>query len=570
MTEMAGPVSRVLSDTQLKMLAGHGEEREAEPGETLFEIGDATYPFMAILEGEVAVLDGAGREVVRHGARGFLGEINLLSGQTVFLTAVVTEPMRYIAVDREILRQLLFEDGALSDLLLTAFVERRELLQQRQGVGFEVVGPREAPDTRRLLDFARVQRLPHTWVDPATEGPTDGDRAGGDPAGDGRTGGGQSDDGPGTSDSRELPIVRLPGGAELRNPSNGELSRALGIGLELAEREEVDLLVLGAGPAGLGAAVYGASEGLDTLIVESTGLGGQAGTSRRIENYLGFPAGISGTELTSRAITQARKFGARVASPYRATALEPGEQRHVVKLDEGLEVAAKAVLLATGAEYRRLPVDCLDRYEGISVFYSAGPLEGQLCGGQRVGVVGGGNSAGQAAVWLARGGALVTLMHRRSDLSETMSKYLIDELDRYGVAVRDRSEIRELHGGDGQLEAVTFADGTKEPVSFLFLFLGAKPCTDWLGDALARDPDGFIRTGPDARTGTGAGSEPGPDSLFETSVPGVYAAGDVRAGSIKRCATAVAEGATVVRLVHDRLAAFTDKQESVSAAGNTA
>ncbi len=535
---MAGPVNRVLSDTQLKMLAGYGEEREAEAGETLFEIGDASYPFMAILEGEAAVLDGAGREVVRHGPRGFLGEINLLSGQTVFLTAVVTEPMRYIAVDREILRRLLFEDASLSDLLLTAFVERRELLQQRQGVGFEIVGPRESPDTRRLLTFARVQRLPHTWVDPA-----------------------------GAPGAEALPIVRLPGGAELQNPSNGELSRALGIGLELARREEVDLLVLGAGPAGLGAAVYGASEGLDTLIVESTGLGGQAGTSRRIENYLGFPAGISGTELTSRAITQARKFGARVASPYRATALEPGEQRHVVKLDEGTEVAAKAVLLATGAEYRRLPVDDLDRYEGISVFYSAGPLEGQLCGGQRVGVVGGGNSAGQAAVWLARGGALVTLMHRRADLAETMSKYLIDELDRYGVAVRDRSEIKELHGEDGQLEAVTFADATTEPVSFLFLFLGAKPCTDWLGDALARDPDGFIQTGSEARTGTGAGSEPGPDSLFETSVPGVYAAGDVRAGSIKRCATAVAEGATVVRLVHDRLASFADTTASAGAAG---
>ncbi|HTR72022.1 MAG TPA: FAD-dependent oxidoreductase [Solirubrobacteraceae bacterium] len=541
---MAGPVNRVLSDTQLKMLAGHGEERQAEPGETLFEIGDATYPFMAIVEGEAAVLDSAGREIVRHGARGFLGEINLLSGQTVFLTAVVTEPMRYIAVDREVLRQLLFEDGALSDLLLTAFVERRELLQQRQGVGFEVAGPREAPDTRRLLDFARVQRLPHMWVDPAD-----------------------------SSGAEALPIVRLPGGVELQNPSNGELSRALGIGLELAEREEVDLLVLGAGPAGLGAAVYGASEGLNTLIVESTGLGGQAGASRRIENYLGFPAGISGTELTSRAITQARKFGARVASPYRAIALEPGEERHVVKLDEGSQVAARAVLLATGAEYRRLPVDDLDGYEGISVFYSAGPLEGQLCGGQRVGVVGGGNSAGQAAVWLARGGALVTLMHRRADLSETMSRYLIDELERYGVAVRDRSEIKELHGGQGRLEAVTFADGAEEPVSFLFLFLGAKPCTDWLGDALARDSDGFIRTGPDARTGldaaSGAGSGSGADGLLETSVPGVYAAGDVRAGSIKRCATAVAEGATVVRLVHDRLASF-EKRESVSAAGNTA
>jgi thioredoxin reductase (NADPH) len=520
---MAGPVSRVLSTSQLAMLAAHGEERTAEVGETLFQIGDAVYPFIAIVEGEVAVLDGAGREIVRHGASGFLGEINLLSGQTVFLTAVVTEPMRYVAVDREVFRQLLFEDGALSDLLLSAFVERRELLQQRQGVGFEIVGPRDSPETRRLLDFARLQRLPHSWIDPAKSPQVAA----------------QLD----THGPPEMPLVRLPEGVVLQNPSNGELSRALGIGLQLAPREEVDLLILGGGPAGLGAAVYGASEGLDTLVVESTVLGGQAGSSRRIENYLGFPAGISGTELTSRAITQARKFLARVATPYRAQVLEPGAERHVVKLDDGNEIAACAVLLATGAEYRRLPVERLERYEGISVFYAAGPLEGQLCGGRRVGVVGGGNSAGQAAVWLARGGALVTLMHRRGDLRETMSQYLINDLERYGVAVRDRAEVSTLHGEEGQLEAVTLADGAQLPVSFLFLFLGASPCTDWLGDVVARDADGFILTGPDAAA----------DGLLETSVSGVYAAGDVRAGSIKRCATAVAEGATVVRFVHERL-----------------
>ena len=335
--------------------------------------------------------------------------------------------------------------------------------------------------------------------------------------------------------------MRLPGGAELRNPSNGELSRALGIGRALAPHEEVDLVIVGGGPAGLGAAVYGASEGLATLIVESTVIGGQAGTSRRIENYLGFPAGISGLELTSRAASQARKFHARIASPYRARVLEPGTGRHVVRLEEGIEVSARAVLLATGAEYRRLPVDGLDRYEGISVFYAAGPLEGQLCAGQRVGVVGGGNSAAQAAIWLTRGGALVTLLHRRADLRETMSQYLVEDLERYGVAVRDRIEIADLHGEGGQLQAVTLADGAKLPLSFLFLFLGAAPCTDWLGDVVARDNDGFILTGPDA----------GADGLLETSVPGVYAAGDVRAGSIKRCATTVGEGGAVVAFVHE-------------------
>jgi thioredoxin reductase (NADPH) len=522
---MASPVSRVLSGSQLETLAAVGEERTAEPGEELFRIGDATYPFIAILEGEAAVTDAAGREIVRHSASGFLGEMNLLSGQTVFLTAVVTQPMRYIAVERDALRRLLQEDEGLSDLLLSAFVQRRELLQQRQGVGVEIVGPRDSEETRHMVEFAKRLRLPHSWLDPAENGDASTLLKPLEPG--------------------EVPLVRLPGGVELRRPSNGELSRALGIGLELAPREEVDLLVVGGGPAGLGAAVYGASEGLDTLLVESTVLGGQAGTSRRIENYLGFPAGISGTELTSRAVTQARKFRARTATPYSAQELEPGTDRHVVRLDGGNEVAARAVVLATGAEYRRLPVEDLDRYEGLSVFYAAGPPEAHLCGAQRVGVVGGGNSAAQAAVWLARGGALVTLLHRRGDLRETMSSYLIEELDRYGVAVRDRSEIAQLHGDDGKLEAVTLADETRLTFSFLFLFLGASPCTDWLGDVVARDAKGFILTGPDA----------GAEGLLETSVPGVYAAGDVRAGSLKRCATAVGEGAAVVRFVHGRLAA---------------
>jgi thioredoxin reductase (NADPH) len=515
----------VLSSSQFKTLGEHGEERTAAVGEELFKVGDATYPFIAIIEGEVSVQDAAGHEIVRHGASGFLGEMNLLSGQTVFLSAVVTEPMRYIAVEREALRQLLFDDGSLSDLLLSAFVQRREMLQQLQGIGPEIVGPPQLEETRRLVDFVKRFRLPHTRRDPATDA-----------------------DAAALLESLtedEIPLVRLPGGLELRRPSNGELSRALGIGLELAPREEVDLLIIGGGPAGLGAAVYGASEGLDTLVVESTVLGGQAGTSRRIENYLGFPAGISGTELTSRAITQARKFTARTATPYRALSLEPGEDRHTVRLDGDVEVAARTVLLSTGAEYRRLPVDDLDEYEGFSVFYAAGPPEAQLCGAKRVGVVGGGNSAAQAAIWLARGGALVTLLHRRAGLRETMSNYLIEDLDRYGVAVRDRSEITALDGKDGTLEAVTLSDGTEMPLSFLFLFLGASPCTGWLGDCVARDQKGFVLTGEEA----------GADGLLETSVPGVYAAGDVRSGSIKRCATAVGEGATVVRFVHEHLAA---------------
>jgi thioredoxin reductase (NADPH) len=512
---MAAPASPLLSASQIEALAALGEERTARVGDVLFAVGDATYPFIAIREGEVAILDAAGREIVRHGASGFLGELNLLSGQTVFLTAVVTKPLRYVAVERDALRGLLFDDGPLSDLVLSTFIARREALQRVDGIGMEIVGPRSSEATMQMLDFARANRLPFTWHD---EAPSDGSQP---------------------------PLVRLPGGIELRHPSRGEVLRALGIGRELAKREEVDLLVVGGGPAGLAAAVYGASEGLDTLVVESTALGGQAGSSRRIENYLGFPAGITGSELTSRAVSQARKFGARPATPYRALGLEPGEGRHVVRLEEGHEVAARAVVLATGAAYRRLPLDGLAAYEGLSVFYAAGPPEAQLCGASRVAVVGGGNSAGQAAVWLARGGALVTLLHRRADLRETMSDYLLHELDRYGVAVRDRSEIAALHGDGDRLEAVTLKSGERLPFSFLFFFLGAEPCTEWIDDAVARAPDGFVLTGESA----------GADHLLETSVPGIFAAGDVRCGSTKRCAAAVGEGSMAVQFVHQHLAA---------------
>ena len=500
----------MLSASQLATLASLGEERTAGVGDVLYRIGEQRYPFIAILEGEVTVVDGAGQEIVRHGPSRFLGELNLLSGQAVYVTAVATQPLRYVAVDRDVLRELLFEDGPLSDLVLSTFIARREALQTVEGLGVEIVGPHSSAATMRMLEFIRANRVPFTWHDTA---------------------------------NADAPVVRLPGGAELRAPSTGQVSRALGIGRELAPREEVDLLIVGGGPAGLGAAVYGASEGLETLVVESTALGGQAGSSRRIENYLGFPAGITGTELTSRAVIQARKFGARPATPFRAVALEPGIGRHVVRLEEDHEIAARAVILATGAEYRRLACDDLAEYEGLSVFYAAGPPEAQLCGASRVAVIGGGNSAGQAAVWLARGGALVTLLHRRADLRETMSDYLVRELDRYGVAVHDRSEIAALHGADGRLEAVTLKSGERLPFSFLFFFLGARPCTEWLGERVARDEHGFVLTGADAQA----------EQLLETSVPGIFAAGDVRSGSTKRCATAVGEGALAVQLVHAHL-----------------
>jgi thioredoxin reductase (NADPH) len=515
-----------LTAAQLAKLGALGEEHTASVGETLYSVGDHIVPFMALLEGEVAILDAAGTEIVRHRAPGFLGELNLLSGQTVLVTAVVTKPVRYIAVDRDTFRSLLFDDAPLADLVLSTFIARRELLQQVRGVGLEIIGPRSSSATLQIVAFARSNRLPYTWRD--SERPDD-------PAAAALVEG---------LDAASLPLVRLPGGDELRGPSTAEVSRALGIGRELLAHEEADLLVIGAGPAGLGAAVYGASEGLDTLVLDSTSLGGQAGYSRRIENYLGFPAGITGSELTSRAVTQARKFGARLATPYRAVSLDTAGERHIVRLEGGHEIAALAVVLATGAEYRRLPLDDLAEYEGRSIFYAAGPPEARLCAAERVGVVGGGNSAGQAAVWLARGGALVTLLHRRADLRETMSDYLVREVERYGVDVRDHSEIAALHGGDGQLEAVTLTTGERLPFRFLFLFLGALPCTDWLGDTVGRDERGFILAGADA----------GANNLLQTTVPGVFAAGDARSGSAKRVATAVGEGAMAVQLVHSYLA----------------
>jgi thioredoxin reductase (NADPH) len=519
---LSAPESPPLSPSQLAVLAEIGEERSAPVGELLYRVGDRTYPFVVILEGEVAIIDAAGNELIRHGPAGFLGEVNLLSGQTVFVNALVTKPLRYIAVERSDLRSLLNEDGPLSDLVLSTFISRREALQTAEGVGVEIVGPHGSEQTMRMLEFVRANRLPYSWEDA------------------GPPGGG------------ELPLVRLPGGGELRGPTPGEVSRALGIGLELAPSENVDLLIVGGGPAGLAAAVYGASEGLDTLVVEGTALGGQAGSSRRIENYLGFPAGISGTELTSRAVTQARKFNARTATPYRALSLEPGNGRHLVRLEDDREVVARALLLATGARYRRLPVERLEEFEGLTILYAAGAPEAQLCAGSRVAVVGGGNSAGQAAVWLARGGALVTLLHRRTDLRETMSDYLIKELERYGVTVRDGSEIAALHGENGRLTAVTLFGGDRLPFSFMFLFLGALPCTEWLDDTVARDPDGFILTGAAADV----------DHLLETDIPGVFAAGDVRSGSTKRCATAVGEGAMAVQLVHAHLSRVPDVERT--------
>ena len=353
-----------------------------------------------------------------------------------------------------------------------------------------------------------------------------------------------------------MPYVRLPGGVELQGPSTGEVSRALGIGRELAAREVVDLLVVGAGPAGLGAAVYGASEGLDTLVIDSTALGGQAGSSRRIENYLGFPAGITGTELTSRAVTQARKFNARTATPYRAISLEPGNGRHVVRLEDDHEVAAGAVLLATGAQYRRLPVDGLGDYEGISIFYAAGPPEAQLCGAARVGVVG--------RRQLSRAGRRMARARRRArDPAPPARRPARDDvglsrprartLRRRGA--RPQRDRRPARGGRA-------ARGGHAREREATAVLASCSCSS----ARNRAPIGS--TTPSRATMTASSSRAlmrAAEALLETSVPGVFAAGDVRSGSTKRCATAVGEGAMAVQLVHGHLAEPSLTQRSTAA-----
>ena len=518
---MSTPASPLLSPSQLAAFAEIGEERSAPVGELLYRVGDRTYPFMAIREGEVAIIDAAGNELVRHGPSAFLGELNLLSGQTVFVNALVTEPVRYIAVERAALRSLLNEDGPLSDLLLSTFISRREALQSVQGIGLEIVGPHGSDSTMRMIDFARANRLPYTWRDEALP------------------------------DGGALPLVRLPGGGELHGPTAGQVLRALGIGLELAPREEVDLLIVGAGPAGLAAAVYGASEGLETLVVEGTALGGQAGSSRRIENYLGFPAGISGTELTSRAVTQARKFNARTATPYRALSLEPG-RRPPPRPPRGRQGDRRACGPAFRYEAPSIDLAALrgrPAWPGIREPHgllrspgrprpSSAPARASPSWAAATPPVRPPSGSQEAA-------RSSSVLHRRlrPRRDNVRLPHPPRRLERYGVAVRDRSEIAALHGEDGRLEAVTLKTGDQVPFSFMFLFLGALPCTEWLDDTVGRAHDGFILTGAAANT----------DNLLETDIPGVFAAGDVRSGSTKRCATAVGEGAMAVQFVHAHL-----------------
>jgi thioredoxin reductase (NADPH) len=530
-----------LTDEQIGRLEPFGERRRTSAGELLFREGDERYEQLhVVLDGRVRVVVGHGTEdetlVAVHGRGRFLGELNLLTGQAVLMTAEVVEPGEVLQVPVERLRDVLVNDPVLGDLLLRAYIARRELLMDLGGA-LRIIGSRFDPETRRLREFAIRNRLPHTWIDLEQDG-------------DAETLLRQCGVLP-----EETPVV-VWRERVLRRPGNADVARMLGLRvLKEAPDDLCDLVVVGAGPAGLAATVYGASEGLDTMSVDGVATGGQAATSSRIENYLGFPAGISGAELADRAVIQAEKFGARISVPASASALEQDGGHHVVRLDDGTSLTARTVVIATGARYRRLPVPGLEDLEGYSVHYAATQMEARMCAGDPIAIVGGGNSAGQATVFLSRYVPQVHLIVRGDDLGESMSRYLIDRIERLpNVDVRLRTEVREVVA-DGALEAVVVerrdAGGREEVAArALFVFIGAEPHTTWLADQLAVDDRGFVLTGRDAEDASGAEHRALP---LETSRAGVFAVGDVRSGSIKRMASAVGEGSMAVRLVHEHL-----------------
>ena len=449
------------------------------------------------------------------------------------------EPGEVLVVPAQHVRALVAHDPVLSDLILRAYLVRRSLLIQQES-GFRIIGSCYSPDTARLREFAARNRLPHKWID--LERDKNAERLL-------RRFGITEED---------TPVV-IWGGEVLRNPTNAELARRVGLPVPDTMRDECDVVVVGAGPAGLAAAVYGASDGLNTAAMEAIATGGQAGTSSKIENYLGFPAGVSGGDLAERAVLQARKFSARIAVSAEATRLESDGGQHLVRLANDASVIARAVVLATGARYRQLAVPGIDKYHGDGVFSAATYQEALLCGDGPVIIVGGGNSAGQAAVFLADTVSRVYLMIRGDDLAKDMSRYLIYQIQRHPcVTVLTCTEVRDVHG-NGELKMVGVENnktGERQEIQAraLFVFIGAVPNTAWLRGTIQLDEKGFVPTGPAAMYTNGDGDQRRPQRqpmILETSRPGVFAAGDVRSGSVKRVASAVGEGSMAIRQVHE-------------------
>jgi thioredoxin reductase (NADPH) len=520
-----------------------GRVRKVQTGDVLFAAGDAGSDFFVIESGVVAIVQGLGQEnrvIAVHGQHRFLGELGVLTGQRLYLSAVVRDAGEVIQVPLARLREIVADDKTLSDLILGTFMARRAFLID-VGTGIKLIGSRFSPDARRLREFLARNRMPHQWID--LERDQEADALLSDLA----------------VEPHETPVVIASGGEILRNPSNVELGKSIGLGSRGALPSLCDLIVVGAGPAGLAASLYAASEGLDVQAVEAVASGGQASTSARIENYLGFPAGISGSELAQRAGVQAAKFGSRLAVPAAAVALKSARARHEIKLSNGDTATGRTIVIATGAQYRRLDVARLDEFEGGGVYYAATQAEAQICAGEPVVIVGGGNSAGQAAMFLSGSASHCRLLIRGDDLAKSMSRYLVDQIERnHSIEVLRNSHVVEL-GGERELESVTVADTrsgerTRLPARGLFVFIGASPHTEWLERQLACDKAGFLLTGHDIPNEDLVEFDGDQPYFLETSRPGIFAVGDVHSGSIKRVASAVGEGSMAVRLVHQRLA----------------
>jgi thioredoxin reductase (NADPH) len=532
-----------LEPAEIERVRRFGEICSYAAGEALASVGGVSRGMMIILAGKVEVTrrDEAGRRepIVTHGPGAFLGELAQLAGKPALVDAHAWEPVEALIIAPDRLRALLIAEAELGERIMRALILRRVGLLETGAGGPVIVGRPDNADVLRLEGFLRRNGHPRQRLNPDTDPEARAliERFHIDPG--------------------QLPIVLCPNGELLRNPGEDELARCIGMVRPIDPNRVYDVAVVGAGPAGLATAVYAASEGLSVLVLDCRAFGGQAGASARIENYLGFPTGITGMALMARAYTQAQKFGVEMAIPDEAVGLRiPGDATgspFVLELFNGERVRARSVVIACGARYRRLACTDLDAFEGSSVHYWASPLEAKLCAGQEVALVGGGNSAGQAVVYLASHASKVWLLLRGTDLGASMSRYLVDRIAGLpNVEVLTRSQVSGLEGRDGVLEAIRWRNGAsgvevQRPVGHLFLFIGADPNTDWLsGSGLALDPKGFVLTGADA----------GGDRLaLETSRRGVFAIGDVRAGSIKRVAAAVGEGAQVVAALHAFLAA---------------
>ncbi|MYS24157.1 thioredoxin reductase (NADPH) [Streptomyces sp. DvalAA-14] len=542
----------ILDDEQWSRLLSYGTEEETETGDILFAAGDAEGQMILVQSGGVEIFRPAASDteealIVRYAARQFSGELNLLTGQSTYLSARVTEGGAVSRIDPPSFRRMMDEDPELSDIVLRTLLARREVLRANAGAGTLVIVGRDlSSEAMALRTYAARQRQPHTWV------------AVGTPAGDSAAS---------AVDTREdeLPLVITSTGV-LRRATPAILAEHLGMSYRPRDGEHLDLVVVGAGPAGLAAAVYGASEGLRTLVLDAVATGGQAAASSRIENYLGFVSGISGADLTGRAVVQAQKFGARIASPCTVARLDAGAGPLHIVLKDGTEISSRSVVIATGATYRSLPLPRWHEFEGAGIFYAATELEAKSTEAHPVAVVGGANSAGQASIFLAGRGNTVHLVIRGSDIFAGMSSYLADRIMKHpGITVHTSTDVTGLHGGEN-LQGLTLRsrrDGeaittTEVECWGLFCFIGADPATEWLQD-IAVDEHGFILTDvnlDDAALGPRWSELDRRPLPFETNLPGVFATGDVRAGSMKRVAAAVGEGASAVRSVHISLASM--------------